>query len=157
MTNQDKERAEFESSYKSKHSMATTIRLASGRYYSTLVESAWHELAKSTKDNLSRIAELEAEVERLKDKKLPSCDSYLTEDDFADLNRFIECCEDSDADGHDVGKDQMKRLCELGVVRSCGFGRHELTAFGWYVHGGVFFQEVSLPLQTESEAMKGGA
>lgn len=74
MANQDKERAEFESSYKSKHSMATTIRLASGRYYSTLVESAWQGWQTSAERSAKRIAELEAEVERLKAAGLRSLD-----------------------------------------------------------------------------------
>lgn len=54
----------------------------------------------------------------------------LTDDDMANLRRFDECCQDSDADGHTVAKPKMKRLELAGVVRSCGFGRHETTAFG---------------------------
>jgi len=54
----------------------------------------------------------------------------LTADDMANLRRFDECCQDSDADGHAVAKPKMKRLELAGVVRSCGFGRHETTAFG---------------------------
>jgi len=54
----------------------------------------------------------------------------LTDDDMANLRRFDECCQDSDADGHAVAKPKMKRLELAGVVRSCGFGRHETTAFG---------------------------
>lgn len=62
MIDQDKERAEFEASYKSKHSMAITIRLASGRYYSTLVESAWQGWQASAERSANRIAELESQV-----------------------------------------------------------------------------------------------
>jgi hypothetical protein len=54
----------------------------------------------------------------------------LTDDDMANLRRFDECCQDSDADGHAVAKPKMKRLELAGVVRSCGFGRHQTTAFG---------------------------
>ena len=54
----------------------------------------------------------------------------LTDADMANLRRFDECCQDSDADGHAVAKPKMKRLELAGVVRSCGFGRHETTAFG---------------------------
>ncbi|WP_025917528.1 hypothetical protein [Herminiimonas sp. CN] len=78
-------------------------------------------------------------------------ESYLTETDFHDLHRFMECCEDFDAGGHDVPKDRMRRLAELGVVRSCGFGRHEATAFGCYVHDGVWLQSPELPLRTIAE------
>ena len=65
MTNQDKERAAFEASYKSKHSMATTIRLASGRYYSTLVESAWQGWQASAERYLQRITELDEVADKL--------------------------------------------------------------------------------------------
>ena len=66
MTNQDKERAEFEAWYTNKHSLAITIRLASDRYYSPLVESAWQVWQTSAERSAKRIAELEAEVARLK-------------------------------------------------------------------------------------------
>ncbi len=46
------------------------------------------------------------------------------------LRRFAECCEDSDAGGHDVRKEMVKSLCELGALRSIGFGRHETTKYG---------------------------
>lgn len=65
MIDQDKERAEFEASYKNKHSMATTIRLASGRYYSTLVESAWQGWLASAERSAKRIAELEDVADKL--------------------------------------------------------------------------------------------
>lgn len=78
-------------------------------------------------------------------------DRYLNEEDFADLFRFNECCEDSGADGHDVPKSRMKRLEELGVVRTRGFGRHELTAFGSFVIETTFLQNPRLPLKTIEE------
>lgn len=76
---------------------------------------------------------------------------YLTDDDMASLHRFIECAEDFDADGHDVSKADMKRLSEIGVVRSVGFGRHGLTSFGDYVHKRHFDQKLSLPLTTVAD------
>ena len=76
---------------------------------------------------------------------------YLSDSDFSSLLRFVECCEDSDADGHDVPKEHMRRLCELGVVRSIGFGRHEATSFGFYVIGNAYSQEEKLPLKTYEE------
>lgn len=54
----------------------------------------------------------------------------LSAQSLRDLQRFAECCNDMDAGGHDVPKDRMKRLEKVGAVRSCGFGRHETTAFG---------------------------
>ena len=55
-------------------------------------------------------------------------DGLLTAADMKHLRRFAECAED--CDGHDVPKEDMKRLERLGAVRSLGFGRHETTAFG---------------------------
>jgi len=80
-------------------------------------------------------------------------DTFLTERDAHALHRFIECCEDCDADGHDCGKEAIKRLTEIGVVRDCGFGRHELTAFGSWVHDGAWSQIVQLPLVTHADVM----
>ncbi|WP_136414786.1 hypothetical protein [Herbaspirillum sp. ST 5-3] len=55
---------------------------------------------------------------------------YISETELDAFNRFCECCEDSDADGHDVPKEMMARLCKIGLVRSCGFGKHETTRYG---------------------------
>ena len=73
---------------------------------------------------------------------------YLNDVDFSHLQRFFECCEDSDADGHDVPKDSMRRLCEIGCVRSIGFGRHVATSFGCHVMGRIAY---SFPLKTYAE------
>uniref|UniRef100_UPI00106993E2 hypothetical protein n=3 Tax=Pseudomonas TaxID=286 RepID=UPI00106993E2 len=51
-------------------------------------------------------------------------------EDMKWLRRFAEVCEDSDAGGHDLPKAAVKRLEQLGALRSSGFGRHETTAFG---------------------------
>lgn len=42
--------------------------------------------------------------------------------------RFLECCEDPHAGGHDVPKPMMKRLAELGLVAHKGGGWYEGTA-----------------------------
>ncbi|MDP9645859.1 Lar family restriction alleviation protein [Paraburkholderia caledonica] len=49
------------------------------------------------------------------------------------LRRFNECCEDSEAAGHDVDKEDMHSLAELGAVRPAPGGRHYLTDFGHYL------------------------
>ncbi|MEK2673432.1 hypothetical protein AAAC15_34790 [Pseudomonas aeruginosa] len=51
-------------------------------------------------------------------------------EDMKWLRRFADVCEDSDAGGHDLPKAAVKRLEQLGALRSSGFGRHETTAFG---------------------------
>jgi hypothetical protein len=76
---------------------------------------------------------------------------FLQDDDFAALQRFMECCEDDDADGHDVPKDRMARLRELGVVQSFGFGRNQTfqtTSFGYYVSRIANNLPENLPLKT---------
>lgn len=92
-----------------------------------------------------------AQTDQAKDERAKPFEAFLTEADFHDLHRFMVCREDSDSGGHDVPKDRMRRLTELGVVRSCGFGKHEATAFGCYVHEGVWLQNPQLPLRTISE------
>lgn len=54
----------------------------------------------------------------------------LSDDDIRRLRRFQEICEDSDAGGHDLPKEAVRRLERAGALRSCGFGRHETTLFG---------------------------
>lgn len=56
--------------------------------------------------------------------------NLLSDDDIRRLRRFQEICEDSDADGHDLPKEAVRRLERAGTLRSCGFGRHETTLFG---------------------------
>lgn len=56
--------------------------------------------------------------------------NLLSDDDIRHLRRFQEICEDSDADGHDLPKEAVRRLERAGAMRSCGFGRHETTLFG---------------------------
>lgn len=61
-----------------------------------------------------------------------SPEGLLTSPELAALRRFAECCEDMDADGHDVPQEMMRRLTEIGAVRRvAGPGRiHETTVFG---------------------------
>lgn len=64
-----------------------------------------------------------------------SARSIMTDEDMRRLRRFHEICEDSDAGGHDLPKEAVKRLERAGALRSCGFGRHEVTLFGDYLLG----------------------
>lgn len=76
---------------------------------------------------------------------------WLSEHDLELLVTFGMQSDDCDADGHTLSKEQTRRLCELGVLRNVGFGRHEMTAFGDYIFGVHFSQGISLPLQTHAE------
>ena len=77
--------------------------------------------------------------------------NFLLPDDLAALKRFAECCEDSGSGGHDVTKDRMARLCEIGAVESKGFGRHQITTFGGYVLDLANDESPVLPLKTHAD------
>lgn len=76
-------------------------------------------------------------------------DAYLQEADQHLLYRFIETTEDDES--FDIGKDAVKRLANLGVVESCGFGRYGVTMFGYWVHEHYWHQNPSLPLKTNAD------
>lgn len=80
-----------------------------------------------------------------KDMKQP----FLNEDDFASLLNFEQQC--SDGDGYTADKETVKRLAELGVLRSEGFGRYSVTAFGFWLIETEFMQAPRLPLRTIAE------
>ena len=87
---------------------------------------------------------------------------WLSEHDLELLVTFGMQADDCDADGHTLSKEQTRRLCELGVLRHVGFGRHEMTAFGGVLFDQHWEQSRSLPLRTHTEyaalaAEKGGA
>jgi len=79
---------------------------------------------------------------------------FITEEDFSLLFDFNAQAEDSESGGYSIGKDEMKRLAELGVVQSLGFGRYGVTAFGSWIIERKFEQDVRLPLRTSSEHEK---
>lgn len=54
----------------------------------------------------------------------------IKDSELAAFHRFCDCCEDSDAGGHDVDKAMMSQLVRIGLVRPAGPGRHETTKFG---------------------------
>lgn len=68
--------------------------------------------------------------------------SYLQPGDLAALARFHETAQDDDT--YDIGKSSVKRLAELGAVRSEGFGRYSITSFGRLCLGESFSR---LPLE----------
>jgi hypothetical protein len=76
---------------------------------------------------------------------------FLLADDLAALKRFAECCEDSGSGGHDVPKDRMARLREIGLVESKGFGRNQITTFGGYVLDLENDESPVLPLKTYAD------
>lgn len=75
--------------------------------------------------------------------------NYLNPADLGDLMRFQETTEDDE--GYDIGKPAIKRLAELGVVQSHGFGKYSLTEFGGFVLDHMFGQNPALPLMTNED------
>ncbi len=59
--------------------------------------------------------------------------SVFEDSDIKALKRFKEICDDFDADGHDLRKEQVKRLEQIGALRTLGFGRHEITLLGDFI------------------------
>lgn len=74
---------------------------------------------------------------------------FLQDGDQHLLDRFIETTEDNE--GFDIGKEAIKRLANLGVVESLGFGRYGVTMFGYWVHEHYWHQNPSLPLKTNAD------
>lgn len=73
----------------------------------------------------------------------------LQAEDLSWLIRFKETAEDDNS--YDTPKLALKRLIELGAVRSIGFGRCETTSFGDWIVEQHFDQSPTLPLKTQSD------
>ncbi|MBK2828465.1 hypothetical protein [Klebsiella quasipneumoniae] len=55
--------------------------------------------------------------------------SFVTDADLVALHRFAECCDDPESGGHDLDKEQVRRLEEIGALRRSG-RVHWITGFG---------------------------
>lgn len=64
----------------------------------------------------------------MSNKGIISVPMILTEQQECDIQRFYDTCEDGQ--GYDVPKDRMKSLARLGLVRTTGFSRYEITDAG---------------------------
>lgn len=111
---------------------------SSDRYRAELYDEVWQ---KSRDMGYGNVTEALLALERAKAapmsaaQQLDTVPAILTDEDMRQLRRFHEICEDSDAGGHDLPKEAVKRLERAGALRSCGFGRHEITLFGDYLLG----------------------
>lgn len=76
---------------------------------------------------------------------------FLSSEDFSHLFTFSEQVDDPDSGGYTASKEVVKRLAELGVVQSFGFGRYGVTSFGYWLIETEFEQSPKLPLRTASE------
>ena len=82
-------------------------------------------------------------------QRKPLTDDFLQQSDYHLLHSFIETTEDDE--GYVIGKKEIKRLAELGVVQSHGFGKYSVTMFGYWVHERYWEQNPSLPLKTNAD------
>lgn len=71
-----------------------------------------------------RMAELEA-----RDITIEPFRSFVTNDDLAALHRFAECCDDPESGGHDLEKEQVRRLEAIGALQRSGRISY-ITGFG---------------------------
>ncbi|HHG0549125.1 TPA: ead/Ea22-like family protein [Klebsiella pneumoniae] len=71
-----------------------------------------------------RIAEMESRTVTIEPFR-----SFVTDADLAALHRFAECCDDPESGGHDLEKEQVRRLEEIGALRRSGHV-HWITGFG---------------------------
>ena len=62
-----------------------------------------------------RIAELESRTVTLEPFR-----SFVTDADIAALHRFAECCDDPESGGHDLEKEQVRRLEAIGALQRSG-------------------------------------
>lgn len=55
--------------------------------------------------------------------------SFVTDADIAALHRFAECCDDPESGGHDLEKEQVRRLEAIGALQRSGRISY-ITGFG---------------------------
>lgn len=72
-------------------------------------------LAQESCIQQQRIADLEARAVTLEPFR-----SFVTDADIAALHRFAECCDDPESGGHDLEKEQVRRLEAIGALQRSG-------------------------------------
>ncbi|MBJ8867697.1 ead/Ea22-like family protein [Citrobacter koseri] len=72
-------------------------------------------LAQESFERQSRIAELESRTVTLEPFR-----SFVTDADITALHRFAECCDDPESGGHDLEKEQVRRLEAIGALQRSG-------------------------------------
>lgn len=111
------------------------------------------DLSSYTARELEReLAAVKANMQAMWTRPTMLPEQWVQADDRAALARFYECAMDSESGGHDVPKQTMARLAEIGLVQSKGFGRYQVTTFGDYVLGATgALGGYALPLKTYAE------
>ena len=88
----------------------------------------WFQMAQKLGENLDtaekRIAELESRTVTIEPFR-----AFVTDADLAALHRFAECCDDPESGGHDLEKEQVRRLESIGALQRSGRISY-ITGFG---------------------------
>ncbi|MFU2170484.1 hypothetical protein [Klebsiella grimontii] len=71
-----------------------------------------------------RLAEMESRTVTIEPFR-----SFVTDADLAALHRFAECCDDPESGGHDLEKEQVRRLESIGALQRSGRISY-ITGFG---------------------------
>lgn len=74
---------------------------------------------------------LKAYIERLESRTvtIEPFRAFVTDADLAALHRFAECCDDPESGGHDLEKEQVRRLESIGALQRSGRISY-ITGFG---------------------------
>lgn len=74
---------------------------------------------------------LKAYIDRLESRTvtIEPFRSFVTDADLAALHRFAECCDDPESGGHDLEKEQVRRLEAIGALQRSGRISY-ITGFG---------------------------
>lgn len=90
-------------------------------------KQALREAAEKHGDDyiLALLDELEAKDKRIADLEsrtitIEPFRSFVIDDDIAALHRFAECCDDPESGGHDLEKEQVRRLESIGALQRSG-------------------------------------
>lgn len=92
------------------------------------MEAYWKTQCRGITDHCeelqARIAELDSRTVTIEPFR-----SFVTDADLAALHRFAECCDDPESGGHDLEKEQVRRLESIGALQRSGRISY-ITGFG---------------------------
>lgn len=83
------------------------------------METYWKTQCRGITDHCeelqARIAQLESRTVTIEPFR-----AFVTDADLAALHRFAECCDDPESGGHDLEKEQVRRLESIGALQRSG-------------------------------------
>ncbi|HAT1623760.1 TPA: hypothetical protein I8Y35_000498 [Klebsiella oxytoca] len=84
----------------------------------------WHRMANRLGEQLEESDRLDSRTVTIEPFR-----SFVTDADLAALHRFAECCDDPESGGHDLEKEQVRRLEAIGALQRSGRISY-ITGFG---------------------------